>query len=161
MTRIKFIKCTHVSSMEPNFCKDMQKIRPCSPWLKISSFKLNTLYNNSKILFCMLRRLRSFQRGNVGLCRLTGFKATSCQSWRMILLSGNRTRAALGWFEMGWVTELSSNLKLWRWSDHPGLKPGPPAFGSNPAARQNFVRSPTLTACPLAYIDLQYLFRKI
>ena len=28
---------------------------------------------------------RSFQRGTVGLCRSTGCKVTSCQSWRMIL----------------------------------------------------------------------------
>ena len=45
----------------------------------------------------MLRRLRSFQRGTVGLCGSTGFKVTSCQSWRMILSFGIRIWAALVW----------------------------------------------------------------
>ena len=36
----------------------------------------------SELKLCMLRRLRSFHRGTVGLCRSTGFKVKSCQSWR-------------------------------------------------------------------------------
>ena len=31
---------------------------------------------------CLLRGLRSFQRGTVGPCRSTGCKVTNCQSWR-------------------------------------------------------------------------------
>ena len=47
----------------------------------------------------MLRRLRSFQRGTVGLCRSTGCKDTSCQSWRSeknpaALPTSNHTSAA-------------------------------------------------------------------
>ena len=53
----------------------------------------------SELRLCMLRMLRSFFIGTVSLCRSTGFKITSCQSWRMILLSANRTRAALVWFD--------------------------------------------------------------
>ena len=30
----------------------------------------------------MLKRLNSFQRNTVGICRSTGFEVTSCQSWR-------------------------------------------------------------------------------
>ena len=48
-----------------------------------------------------VKGLRSFQRGTVGLCRSTGFKITSCQSWRMILSSRNPTQAALVWFDSG------------------------------------------------------------
>ena len=68
----------------------------------------------SKLIICMLRRFRPFQRGTVGLCRSTGCKVTGCQSWRMILSSGNRTRAARIWFEYGWVAEFFSNLQLWK-----------------------------------------------
>ena len=50
----------------------------------------------------------------MGLCRSTGCKVTSCQSWRMILLSGNQTRAARMWFKMGKVAEFFSNLQLWK-----------------------------------------------
>ena len=60
------------------------------------------------------RRLRSFQRGTVGLCRSTGCKVTSCQSWRMFLSSGNRTWAALEWFKAGQMAEFFSNLQLWQ-----------------------------------------------
>ena len=47
----------------------------------------------------MLRRLRSFQRGTVGLCRSTGFKVTSCHIWRFeknsaIQPTSNHTSAA-------------------------------------------------------------------
>ena len=62
----------------------------------------------------MLRRFRSFQRGTVGLCRSTGCKVASCQSWRMILSSRNRTRAARVWFEVGRLAEFFSNLQLWQ-----------------------------------------------
>ena len=31
---------------------------------------------------CLLRGLRSFQRGTVGLCRSIGVKIARCQSWR-------------------------------------------------------------------------------
>ena len=40
--------------------------------------------------FCLLRRLRSFQRGTVGLCRSTGIKITSCQCWRFEKNSATR-----------------------------------------------------------------------
>ena len=32
------------------------------------------------------------------------------------------------------------SVKPWEWSHHPGLEPGPPAFGSSPADRQDFFR---------------------
>ena len=57
------------------------------------------------------------------------------------------------------------SVKLWRWSDHPGLEPGLPAFGSNPAAWQDFFQISnfdSLYFCsPLTYRDPQYLFGKI
>ena len=62
----------------------------------------------------MLRRLRSFKKGTVSLCRSTGCKVTSFQSWRMILSSRNRTRAARVWFEVGRMAEFFSNLQLWQ-----------------------------------------------
>ena len=37
----------------------------------------------SELKLCMLGRLRSFQRGTVGLFRSPGSKVTSCQSWRV------------------------------------------------------------------------------
>ena len=46
------------------------------------------------------RRLRSFQRGTVGFCWLTGFKITSCQSWR---------------FERNFATWPTANYR-WSWS---------------------------------------------
>ena len=63
----------------------------------------------SELTICMLRGFRSFQKGTLGLCRSTGCKVTSCQSWRMILSSENRTWAAL---EMGRLAEFFSNLQL-------------------------------------------------
>ena len=69
-------------------------------------------YQTSELKLCMLRRLRSFQRGSVGLCRSTGFKVTSCQSWRMILSSRNRIQAALVWFDQGRRQNSLSNLQL-------------------------------------------------
>ena len=42
------------------------------------------IQNPTELKFCMLRRIRSFQRGAVGLCRSTGFKVTSCHSWRIV-----------------------------------------------------------------------------
>ena len=50
-------------------------------WIKNVDSPLNWSY------ICILRTLISFQRGTVGLCRSTGCKVTSCQSWRMILSS--------------------------------------------------------------------------
>ena len=38
---------------------------------------INSCYT-SELKLCILRRLRSFQRGTVSLCRPTGFKVTSC-----------------------------------------------------------------------------------
>ena len=38
----------------------------------------------------MLRRLRSFKRGAVGLCRSIGIKVASCQSWRFEKNSATR-----------------------------------------------------------------------
>ena len=48
----------------------------------------------------LLRRMRSFQRGTVGLCRSTGIKVASCQSWRFEKYSAtqpnfNQTKATL------------------------------------------------------------------
>ena len=57
---------------------------------------------------------RSFQRGTLGVCKSTGFKVTSCQSWRMILSSRNRTWAALMWFEVGRVAGFFSDPQLWQ-----------------------------------------------
>ena len=54
---------------------------------------------SSQLKLCLLKRLRTFQRGTLGLCRLTGCKVTSYQSWRMILSSRNRIWAALMWFD--------------------------------------------------------------
>ena len=51
--------------------------------------------------YIMLRRLRSFQRGTVGVCSSIGYKITSYQSWRRTLSSWNQTRAALLWFKLG------------------------------------------------------------
>ena len=59
-------------------------------------------------------RVRSFQRGTLGLCRSKDCKVTTCQSWRMILSSGNRTRAAHVLFEVGRMAEFFSNLHLWQ-----------------------------------------------
>ena len=50
----------------------------------------------------------------MGVCRSTGCKVTSCQSWRMILSSGNRTQAALVRFEVGRVAGFFSDLQLWQ-----------------------------------------------
>ena len=36
----------------------------------------------SELTICMLRGFRSFQKGTLGLCKSTGCKVTSCQSWR-------------------------------------------------------------------------------
>ena len=38
----------------------------------------------------MLRRFKSFQKGTVGLCRSTGCKVKSCQSWRCEKNSADR-----------------------------------------------------------------------
>ena len=62
---------------------------------------------------CMLS-LRSFQIGTVVLCRSTGCKVKCCQSWRIILLSRNGTKATHSWFEVGWVADFFSNLQLWQ-----------------------------------------------
>ena len=43
-----------------------------------------------------------------------GCKTTSCQSWRMILSSGNRTQAALVWCEVGCAAGFFSDLQLWQ-----------------------------------------------
>ena len=59
-------------------------------------------YQTSELKFCMLRRIRSFQRDTVGFSRSTGFKVTSCQIWRMILSYRNQIRVALVWFDQGW-----------------------------------------------------------
>ena len=67
---------------------------------------------SSEFKLYMFRRLRSFKRGTVGLCRSVGCKVTSCQSWRINLLSRNRTRAAPAWFEIGQVAEFFSKLQL-------------------------------------------------
>ena len=37
-----------------------------------------------------LRRIKSFQRGTVGLCRSIGVKVTSCQSWKFEKNSASR-----------------------------------------------------------------------
>ena len=88
------------------------------PYVNEVTLNGQNLYSNfwqtSKLKLCVLRRLRSFQRGTVDLCRSTGSKVTSCQSWRMILSSGNRTRAAHLWFEVGRKAEFFSNLQLWQ-----------------------------------------------
>ena len=68
----------------------------------------------------MSRRFRSFQRGTVDLGRSTGCKVTICESWRMILSSRNRTRAALVWFEVGRAAGFFSDLQLWQ---HVTLQP--------------------------------------
>ena len=56
-------------------------------------------YQSSELKLCMLKRLRSFQRGTVSICRSIGIKVTSCQSWRFEKNSAmrptlNHTRAA-------------------------------------------------------------------
>ena len=42
------------------------------------------------------------------------------------------------------------SVKLWEWSDRPGLELGLPLFRSTRAAQQDFFRPPTLTACNFA-----------
>ena len=63
---------------------------------------------------CLLRRLRSFQRGTVGLCRSTGCKVTSCQIWRFeknspARLESNITHEAWSWVSDNWII-----LKVWQ-----------------------------------------------
>ena len=51
-------------------------------------------FQSSQLKLILLRRLRSFQRDTVGLCRLNGYKVKSCQSWRfekILPLSLSRT----------------------------------------------------------------------
>ena len=67
---------------------------------------------SSQLKLRLLGRLRSFQKGTVGLCRSIGCKVTSFQSWRMILLSKNRTQGALVWFDLGRGQNFMSNLQL-------------------------------------------------
>ena len=69
-------------------------------------------YQTSELKLCIFRRLRSFQRGTVSLCRSTGFKITSCESWRMILLSGIQILAALVGLNQGQGLNFLSNLQL-------------------------------------------------
>ena len=61
----------------------------------------HNLYRKSlKLTLCMLRRLRFFQRGTVCICRSTGIKGTSCQSW---------------WFEKNSATWPTSNHASAAW----------------------------------------------
>ena len=49
-------------------------------------------FQSSELKICILRRLRSFQRGTMDLCRSKEYKITSYQSWRFekkICLSAN------------------------------------------------------------------------
>ena len=45
---------------------------------------------SSKLKLFILRRLSSFQRGTVGLCKSTGCKVTSCHIWRFEKNSATR-----------------------------------------------------------------------
>ena len=54
---------------------------------------------SSKLKLFMLRRLKSFKRNTVGLCRSTGCKVISCQSWqfkKILPRSPSRLRVARG-----------------------------------------------------------------
>ena len=67
-----------------------------SVWCKIGVFWSSIL---KVLLFSWAEsmltiRVRSFQRGSMGLYRSKVCKVTTCQSWRMILSSWSRTRAA-------------------------------------------------------------------
>ena len=66
---------------------------------------------SSQLNLCLLRRLKSFQRGTVGLCRSTGCKVTSCQSWWMIQLSRSWPRHT-DWFQKFF----SNNSLFWRYN---------------------------------------------
>ena len=57
------------------------------PYVNEVNWNEQNLYLKScqtfELKLCILERLRSFQRGTVGLFRSTGSKVTSCQSWRV------------------------------------------------------------------------------
>ena len=62
----------------------------------------------------LLRRLRSFQRGTVGLCRSTGVKVTSCQSWRFEKNSANWPTSNHTSASQVWFLDDKIILQLWR-----------------------------------------------
>ena len=56
------------------------------PYVNVVTLTEHNLYKksfqSSLLNLSLSRRFTSFQRGTVGLCRSTGVKVTSCQSWR-------------------------------------------------------------------------------
>ena len=107
------------------------------PYVNEVTLNQQNLYSkscqSSELKLCMLRRLRSFQRGTVGLCRSTGCKVTSCQSWK---------------FEKNSATQPTPDYRGSTW-----------AGGRIFCQTSNF---DSLYLCSkLTYRDSQYLFGKI
>ena len=69
------------------------------------------------------------------------------------------------WASLGQRAAKLWSVKLWWWSDRPGLEPEPHSFGSSLAEWQDFFQIfnfDSLYFCnPFTYRDQQYLFRKI
>ena len=73
----------------------------------------------------LLKRLRSFQRGTVGFCRVTGVKITSCQSWRFEKNPAPQPAIHHAWAACVWIPDERIILKTWQTST---LEPFDPQY---------------------------------